>query len=111
MEEKVKQDKFFQFFAVHEIEAWLLSTPSIFPRSVGKRLEAHSGSPESVNDTQRPSKLLDKIYKQETGRKYKKVTHGSSLFGKLDPEITYGKCPHLKLLLDKMLELAKNSRH
>ena len=31
IESKVNQSKFFQFFAVHEVEAWLLSDPEIFP--------------------------------------------------------------------------------
>ncbi|QFY41853.1 DUF4276 family protein [Candidatus Methylospira mobilis] len=30
IEKKVGQPKFFQFFAVHEVEAWLLSNPEIF---------------------------------------------------------------------------------
>jgi hypothetical protein len=35
IEGKVNQAKFFQFFAVHEVEAWLLSEPNIFPADVG----------------------------------------------------------------------------
>ena len=74
-----------------------------------KLLKAYSGSPESVNDTQPPAELLDRIYQREKGKGYKKVADGRSLFKKLDPEKAYEKCPYLKLLLDKMLELAKNS--
>jgi hypothetical protein len=34
IEYKVDQPKFFQFFAVHEVEAWLLSEPKIFPLAI-----------------------------------------------------------------------------
>lgn len=34
----VGQTKFFQFFAVHEVEAWLLSEPDIFPLEVKRVL-------------------------------------------------------------------------
>jgi hypothetical protein len=43
------------------------------------------------------------------GREYKKVEDGSALFGKLDPHRAYEKCPHLRILLDDMLSLAKAS--
>lgn len=109
LEDKVGEEKFFHFFAVHEIEAWLLSDPSIFPPSISTAVKTKSHDPESVNFTQPPSKLLNSIYERETKRKYKKVVFGEALFKKLDPEIARNKCPHLKLLLDKMLELAKNS--
>ena len=32
MEEKVNNERFHQFFAVHELEAWLFSQPEIFPK-------------------------------------------------------------------------------
>jgi hypothetical protein len=35
------------------------------------------------------------------------VTHGKDLFDKLNPEVAYRKCPHLKDLLDEMLRMAK----
>jgi len=41
-----------------------------------------------------------------TGREYKKVTHGTDLFRKLDPELACSKCPQLKKMLDYMLEAA-----
>jgi hypothetical protein len=40
---------------------------------------------------------------------YKKVTHGSALFSKLDPNLAYTKCPRLKELLDEMLKMAKEA--
>lgn len=100
--EIVKQTKFFQFFAVHEIEAWLLSDPDLFPPDVKKAI-AKIKAPETINCDEPPAKLLDRLYKN----RYKKVIHGKMLFAKLDPELAYAKCPHLKAMLDKMLELAK----
>jgi hypothetical protein len=43
------------------------------------------------------------------GRHYKKRVHGADLFAKLDPEVAYGKCPHLKMMLDEMLRLAEEA--
>ena len=37
------------------------------------------------------------------------VTHGEELFSKLSPDLAYKKCPKLKALFDKMLELAKEA--
>lgn len=107
LEAKVKNHpRFRQFFAVHETEAWLLSDPQVFPTEVGQGLVAKSRYPETVNFNEPPSKLLQRLYYDRTRRNYKKVTHGQELFGKLDPEIAYSKCPHLKELLDEMLALA-----
>ncbi len=108
LEEKVGQDKFFQFFAVHEVEAWLLSDPSIFPDSVSKQVEKLSKSPECVNSTNPPAKRLNDVYTRQTKRRYKKVVYGKDLFAKLDPRVAYRKCPHLKELMDAMLKLAKS---
>jgi hypothetical protein len=38
------------------------------------------------------------------------VVNGKELFGKLNPDVAYQNCPKLKELLDKMLELAKQSK-
>ncbi len=109
IEAKVCCEGFHQFFAVHETEAWLLSDPSIFPASIRSAFPAKVQNPEEVNFDQPPSKLLDAIYKEKTGRTYKKVTHGKELFDKLNPEVAYGKCPYLKELLDGMLRMAKEN--
>jgi hypothetical protein len=109
LEKKVGQDKFFQFFAVHEVEAWLLSDPSIFPASVRTQVAGLSRSPECVNSTNPPAKRLNEVYSRQTKRRYKKVVYGKDLFAKLDPHVAYGKCPHLKELLDGMLKLAKDA--
>ena len=109
LEKKVNHPKFFQFFAVHETEAWLLSEPDLFPVEVRKAFPAKAANPETVNFDEPPAKLLERLYSLKTDRKYKKVTNGKELFGRLDPNLAYGKCPRLKELLDKMLELSKES--
>ena len=108
-EDKVDLPRFRLFFAVHEFEAWLLSDPEIFPRSIKDVLQGTVDQPERVNFMEPPAKLLDRVYKQQTGKGYKKTTHGRQLFEKLDPEVAIGKCPYLKLLLNEMLTLAKDA--
>lgn len=109
LEKKVNHPKFQQFFAVHETEAWLLSNPDLFPIEVKKALPAKAANPETVNFDEPPAKLLERLYSLKTGRRYKKVTNGRELFGRLDPNVAYGKCPRLKELLDKMLVLAEGT--
>lgn len=109
LEKKVGQDKFFQFFAVHEVEAWLLSNPTIFPTAIRSEVNKISATPERVNNERPPAKRLDEIYKKQTKRRYKKVVYGKDLFSKLDPGGAYDKCPRLKELLDEMLKLAKDA--
>ena len=106
LEGKVDNARFRQHFAIHETEAWLLSNPDLFPRAVKDALPSRIRNPEEINFDQPPSKLLGKLYKEKTRRRYKKVAHGKALFDKLDPSMAYNKCPHLKCLLDDMLELA-----
>ena len=107
LEDAVGLSKFRQFFAVHETEAWLLSDPDVFPPAVKDGLP--SKEPETVNFEVTPAKLLDKLYDQNLKRGYKKVTNGKELFKKLDPGTAYEKCPHLKALLDEMLQMAKDA--
>ena len=107
LEKKVDHSKFFQFFAAHETEAWLLADPNLFPTEVKKVFPAKIANPETVNFDEPPAKLLEKLYSLKTAHNYKKVTNGKELFGRLDPNVAYGKCPRLKELLDKMLELAE----
>jgi hypothetical protein len=106
LEKKVDHPRFFQFFAVHETEAWLLSAPELFPTEVRKAFPAKAVNPERVNFDEPPAKLLERLYSLKTDRRYKKVTTGKELFGRLDPDVAYGRCPRLRELLDKMLELA-----
>ncbi len=108
LEKKVDCPKFFQYFAVHEIEAWLLSDPRIFSNEIRSSFSKKIEHPEKVNFTEPPGKLLDRIYRQKTERGYKKITQGYQLFQKLDPFIAYNKCPYLKQMLDKMLDIARD---
>jgi len=108
LEHRVGDPRFRQHFAVHETEAWLLSDPAIFPASTRERLENSSNQPESVDFQHPPAKLLQQIYRAN-GREYKKVVDGSALFNKLDPNQAYERCPHLRMLLDDMLSLAKGA--
>ena len=109
IEDKVSHSRLFQFFAVHEVEAWLLSEPRIFPLAIQKAFSRKIDRPETVNFDEPPAKLLERLYPLHLGRSYKKVVHGKELFDRLDPETAYQKCPKLKELLDKMLELAKTA--
>jgi hypothetical protein len=106
LEHRAERSRFRQHFAVHETEAWLLSDPAIFPTAFRDSLESYTTRPESVNFQQPPAKRLDRIYRAN-GREYKKVEDGSALFSKLDPNQAHERCPHLKMLLDDMLSLAK----
>jgi len=56
-----------------------------------------------------PAKLLDRLYTGKLNRRYKKTTDGTNLFRAVDPTVAYAKCPNLKLLLDDMLQLAKEA--
>ena len=107
IEDKVNHPRFFQFFAVHEVESWLLSQPDIFPLKVKNAFPPKIQTPELINFNEPPAKLLERLYPLHLKRSYKKVVNGKELFGKLDPNIAYQKCPKLKKLLDKMLELAQ----
>lgn len=106
IEKEVNHPKFRQFFAVHEIEAWLLSQPDIFPREVRNEIAKKSLHPEQVNFQHPPSKMLKTLYETHLKRNYKKVVDGEGLFGKLHPQDAYNKCPRLKEMLDEMLALA-----
>ena len=106
IEDEVDHPRFRQFFSVHDVEAWLLSQPELFPIEVQKAFPGKIAQPESVNFQQPPGKLLEQLFKEKLKHTYKKITHGKSLFDKLEPSIAYNKCPKLKELLDEMLLLA-----
>lgn len=109
IEKEVGSDRFRQFFAVHEVEAWLLSDPSLFPREIRTGFPGKIATPEEVDFGEHPSKLLDKLYTDRVKRSYKKVTQGRELFERLDPDLARTKCPHLAEMLDEMLALAKGA--
>jgi len=107
MEERVGQDKFRQFFAVHEVEAWLLSDLTLFPKEIKSGFPGKAKNPETVNFNEPPARLLDRLYGDRLKRSYKKVTQGKELFDRLSPETARNKCPRLTEMLDEMLKLAK----
>ena len=109
LEHKVGDTRFRQFFAVHETEAWLLSQPSVFPSEIARSLYSKAQTTETVNFDEPPAKLLERLYKSETGRGYKKVTQAGNLFSKLNPETACAKCPQLQALLNTLLELATSA--
>ena len=104
----VSHPKFRMFFAVHEIEAWLLSQPQLLPAPIKKALQGKVAQPESVNFNEAPAKLLDRLYQTHMGSGYKKIVYGNNLFDRLDPSVAYEKCPYLARMLDEMLTMAKN---
>lgn len=109
LQSRVGREKFLQFFAVHELEAWLLSNPELFPREVRNAFPGSVANPESVNFNQPPGKLLDRLFREKLKRNYKKTVDGDDLFNKLDPEVAYQKCPRLKEMLDEISRMAKDS--
>ncbi|MDW7739932.1 MAG: DUF4276 family protein [Bacillota bacterium] len=110
LEEQVGSPRFRQHFAVHELEAWLLSDSSLFPVEISLALDEASANPEKVNFNRPPSKLLHDLYLGNLNRTYKKVTEGNKLFTSLDPEKVREKCPYFKVFTDDLLELALRSQ-
>ena len=108
---KVAQERFRMFFAVHEVEAWLLSNPRLFPNEVASRFPGTVQQPETVNFDEPPAKLLDRIYYQYLKRHYNKVVDGSNFFKSLDPNDVYRKCPHFAEMMDELLRLAQEAEH
>jgi hypothetical protein len=98
---------FRMFFAVHELEAWLLSQPDILPAAVRKDLPKKK--PETVNFKHPPSAVLDRLYRSRLNRGYRKVGDGAELFRHLDPAQAYKNCPALAEMFDTLLQLAKNA--
>lgn len=105
LERRVGSPGFHQFFAIHEVEAWLLSDPNIFPAEIRSSLKVPT--PETINTDKPPAKLLDELYMSRLKRHYGKVRDGRNLFEKLDPATACRKCPALASLLDEMLRLAQ----
>jgi hypothetical protein len=108
-EAEVGHPKFRMFFAVHEIEAWILSQPPLFPGAVRNALLGRVAQPESIDFNEPPSKLLDRLYRTHLRDGYKKIVYGNNLFGRLDPAVACAKCPYLTRMLDEMLRLARQA--
>ncbi|MHB9145054.1 MAG: DUF4276 family protein [Symbiobacteriia bacterium] len=107
MEAEVGRAKFRHFCAVHELEAWLLSDPTLFPMEIQKALPPSVAHPETVDFDRPPARLLAQLYREKLHSDYKKVTHGVTLFQRLDPARPYATCPNFKSMLDEMLVLAR----
>lgn len=107
IEKKVGAQGYRQHFAVHEIEAWILSQPDLLPPAVKKKLPGTAQHPETVNFNEPPAYLLDRLYEEALKRGYKKVANGKDLFSRLDASIVRSKCPYFKRLSDDLVELAK----
>ena len=108
LEKNVGLGRFRMFFAIHEVEAWLLSQPQLFPPEVRRAIEKANKHPEDVNFGCPPSKLLGELYLKNTDRTYKKVAYGSQLFNRLDPKLAADQCPELKRMLECMLQMARD---
>lgn len=106
LESNVGLSSYRQHFAVQEVEAWILSQPDLLPPAVKKKLPGTARQPETVNFNEPPSYLLDRLYGEALKKKYKKVTNGSDLFSKLDPNVVHQKCPYFKRFCDDLIELA-----
>jgi len=109
LEKKAANPRFHQYFAVHDIEAWILSQPEILPPQVRKKLPGKIANPETVNFDKPPAYLLNRLYEEATGRSYKKRTYGEELFRELDPEAVREKCPYFRKLSDDLLDMAKKA--
>ena len=55
-----------------------------------------------------PKKLLQELYCQKMRKGYKERVYGYHLFRQLDPLIAYDKYPHLKDMLDEILQMTQN---
>jgi hypothetical protein len=107
LENQVNDPRFRQHFAVHDVEAWILSQPELLPLQVQKKLPGKTAKPEVVNFDEPPAYLLNRLYEEATGRGYKKRTYGEDLFRKLDPQVVRKKCPYFGRLADELVDLAK----
>lgn len=107
LEQAANTPLFRQHFAVHDVEAWLLSDPSLLHREVSKALPKKAANPEAVNFNTPPAELLGQLYLSKAHREYKKSVDGPSIFNRLDPKKAAEKCPALAALLADMLATAK----
>jgi hypothetical protein len=109
IEGKVDHPKFRMYFAVYELEAWLLSQPEILPVSVQRALPKTTQRPEDIDFDRPPSRLLQQLYSEKARCDYHKRVTGKALFAKLDPNVAYEKCPYLHRMLDDMLRFARKA--
>ena len=101
--------KFRMHFAVHELEAWILSEPHILPEPVARALPAKAREPETVDFETPPKKLLKRLYRDKHHADFKELVHGKGLFRKLNPAVAGAKCPYPKAMLNDMLRMAREA--
>jgi hypothetical protein len=106
--EVVRHERFRQYFAVHELEAWLFSQPDIFPAEIRKEIHALSTNPEGVNFDAPPKKRLHSIYDHRLKRRYQPRVDGAKLFRKLAPQALKSKCPIFTAMIEELAALAQN---
>ena len=109
IEGKVNHPRYRQFFAVHEVEAWLLSEPTSFPREIADALPAKVRQPEKVDFDQPPKQLLSHLYRTKNDKKYHEIVDGVNLFSHLNPQAACAACPYLRATLEEMLKLARDA--
>jgi hypothetical protein len=68
------------------------------------RAQIQKRPPEQVNFNEPPAKFLKRIL----GGRYKKTVHAKNLFPKVDPQVAINKCPHLRILAEDLLAIAKS---
>lgn len=107
LETRAGHPRFRQYFAIHEVEAWLLADPNILPEVVRTALPGRAAQPETVNFSEPPSRLLGRLYRSKLNQPYKKVIDGANLFHDLVPDVAHAKCPGLRMLLEDMLAQAR----
>ena len=106
---QVNHERFRMYFAMHEVEAWLLSQPNLFDTKIANGFPGRVQQPETVNFDTPPSKLLDNLYNQHLKKDYNKVVYGADLFRKIDPNVVYEKCPYFAKMMDELLSLARDA--
>ncbi len=108
VENRVNSPMFRMFFAVHEVEAWILSQPEILPfyakLSVLERKRI--AQPELVNFRNPPARWLAEHWWNNLRRKYMKTVDGPNLMRKLNPTVVFGKCPQFRKIVEFMVERA-----
>jgi len=100
------RNRFRQHFAVHEVEAWLLAYPERWPVKIRNRKvrdQIKKRRPEQVNFSEPPAKFLKRLM----GGECKKTVHAKNIFPEVEPQVAIDACPHLKLLANQLLEIAR----
>jgi predicted TIM-barrel fold metal-dependent hydrolase len=106
---KFEHERFRHFFAVHELEAWLLSQPDIFPAELRKYIQALAANPEEVNFDNTPKKRLNRIFEDRLKRGYQQRIDGAKLVRQLNPDVVRDKCPRFREMIEELINLAKHA--